>query len=768
MNNSLRDIALQYLDHGFSVIPIGSDKKPLISWKEYQKRHPTEEEVRSWFSRIDVTGIGIVTGKISGIAVLDIDKGAQTDGLILPPTPTTKTGGDGWHYYYKCSSEFTLSCHNGFRHKMDFKAEGGYVIAPPSLHKSGKRYEWAIPFEQEDLAEIPEWLLTEVLMKERFNKPISEIIHGVPVGERNESATVIAGKYLATFKQKEWEDIAWPAFVGWNKQNSSPMDQQELRTVWESIKKRQESKKDEHSGGGKKSQSDLLIEIIEDGQRNIVFFHDENTNAYVNFPAGNHRETWPCKSKTFKNWLIQIFWSTHHKSPNSESITSAINFAESKARFEGDQIKLSIRVAWHNDTLWYDLADPEWRAIKITSDDWEIIASPPIIFKRYSHQQPQIVPIKDESDMNEFLQFVNVTDQNQQILLIVLLIASFIPDFPHPAPLIYGPQGSAKSMLLRLMRKLVDPSSMETSGIPLNQNELAQLLQHHWCVFFDNITDLPKWLSDMLCRAISGDGFSKRELYSDDDDVIYSFRRCIAINGITPMVTKPDLLERSIVFELERVSEDKREQERVLIEQFEKKRPYLLGSIFNALSHAIKIYPSIRLDSLPRMADFTVWGCAIAESVGYGMDRFVKAYQDNLNHQNTEVIEENLVSHVLMTFMEQKNEWEGRPSELLKELTTEAGNQNINTAQEKEWPKAANVLTKTLKQLETNLVAAGIRIIRGRNRLITIQKLSQKTVPTVPASQMPYVLQSQGDAFQSQPHQPSLQENTSYESAGDG
>ena len=98
--NNLLEMALNYLSFGFSVIPV-KNKEPLIKWAEYQNRLPSKEEVGQWFSMPDVTGIAIITGSISEIIVLDIESGLDLSGFEFPTTAIAKTGGGGFHYYFK-------------------------------------------------------------------------------------------------------------------------------------------------------------------------------------------------------------------------------------------------------------------------------------------------------------------------------------------------------------------------------------------------------------------------------------------------------------------------------------------------------------------------------------------------------------------------------------------------------------------------------------------------------------------------------------------
>lgn len=145
----LLSAARYYCQLGYSIIPVGKDKTPLLkSWKKYQTEKPTAEEIEKWFSKSGVS-IGLVTGLISGIAVVDIDVdeltgkfSPQAEELIkkLPPTLISITGGSGRHYFYKLTKP--LKSRNGIMKGVDIKAEGGYVIIPPSVHESGREYKY--------------------------------------------------------------------------------------------------------------------------------------------------------------------------------------------------------------------------------------------------------------------------------------------------------------------------------------------------------------------------------------------------------------------------------------------------------------------------------------------------------------------------------------------------------------------------------------------------------------------------------------------------
>jgi hypothetical protein len=730
------EIALNYLKHGFSVIPLSPKSKippQGFEWSAFQNRRASEEEVRRWFSENPDYNLGIVTGKISNLVVVDIEKDGETKGYV--PTVMVKSGGGGFHMYYRYPSVGKVECKPRFRELTDIKADGGYVVVPPSIHSTtGSPYEWLVSPAQATMVELPEELLKE-LAKNNYNRPndLVRIAQGVSDGERNEAAAKFIGYLLVKSKEYEWETEIWPKVIDWNLKNNPPLEEKELRSVFDSIAKREsrereteEAVEDEsESSGWKKNQSDLIIELVK-GDKDIILFHDDTFNPYVRLPINGHNEIISCKSNQFKFWIGKTFYDKHKKAANSDSINNALNVIKGEALFNGKKYELHCRVAMQEGAIWYDLSDEKCRAVKITEDGWEIVDSPPIIFRRFSHQKPHVEPIKGGS-IEPLLDFMNIKDEKQKRLLTVCVISYFIPGYAHPVINIYGSHGSAKSTLFKIIKRLVDPSKINVSSFPQGEDSLVLMLAHHWCILFDNISYLSGQISDMLCKAVTGAGFSKRELYSDDSDIIHEFSRCLGINGVNLVASKPDLLDRSLLIELDRISSENRKLETQVLAEFEQKMPELLGSVFDIVSRAMKIKPEINSKELTRMADFAHWGCAISKAMGYPEEEFLEAYRDNIANQNNEVLLENFETVTIMTFMEDRDEWKGTASQLLDELKIIAVKIGINV-NEKAFPKTANALSKRINLLKTNLGEAGIKVMKreeGRQRIIHLQQVGK-------------------------------------------
>lgn len=306
--------------------------------------------------------------------------------------------------------------------------------------------------------------------------------------------------------------------------------------------------------GPRESQANQLVEIAQ----GLTLFHDDLIDPYAEVPVDGHREIWRCRSRPFHRFLAYMFFQQYQKAPSSEALHSALRVIEGKAIFEGQQHPLHNRVAWHDGAIWYDLSDPLWRAARITAQGWEIVTNPPVLFRRYAHQAPQVEPVRGGT-LNLLDKYMNLTELALKLFKIALC-SYLVPAIPHPGVHPHGQHGAGKSFLLRVIRGIVDPSQVPLLSFPNDNAELAQQLSHHYCAFYDNVSAIPQRISDALCRAVTGEGFTKRELYSDDDDVIYKFRRCIGLNGINVAATAPDLIDRLILAEMNRI-EDKDQKE---------------------------------------------------------------------------------------------------------------------------------------------------------------------------------------------------------------
>lgn len=475
----------------------------------------------------------------------------------------------------------------------------------------------------------------------------------------------------------------------------------------------------ENNIASKRSQADNIVSLLCDSE--YEFFIDQKDDLYAMYQTNGHQETRRCNTEEFKGMISLLYWDTHNKTVQAGAIRDALGVLHGKALRTGKRYVLDHRLRWDRSTLCYDLTDESWEYIAVNENEgWFTIPASEPLFKREKHSKPQVKPVKG-GDIKTLLSFVNIAKEEEELLFLVYLISCFIPDFPHPIAYFYGPQGSAKSTMSRLLKSLIDPSLIDVSQTPTNEQDLDHVLEHHWFIAFDNLSFLSERMSDSLCKAVTGVSSSKRKLYTDDEYVIYNYKRCIALNGINLLALKPDLLERSILFELERVDKSKRELEDDFWKRFEEEKPKILGAIFSIVWEALRIKPTVSLPNRPRMADFAVWGYAIAEAMNRQGDAFICAYEENIKRQTMEILYEHPTASALSVFMEDKDYWEGTASKLLDELHF-----LVNTESKyRKLPETPNALSRSIAQIKLTLEEGGIRFSRkdGKVRSIILERM---------------------------------------------
>ncbi len=266
MKSPMLKEALRYLEMGLSVIPLRhKDKKPLISWDDYQKRRPQEWEVKEWWATWPDANIGIVTGRVSGLVVVDVDgeKGLETaKRLGLPKGPTVKTG-KGYHRYFRHPGNGRVSnfqCRSSLE-GVDLRGDGGYVVAPPSIHESGKHYEWIIPLNGTPLPPLPEDILA---FSPEDKPPATDLFNGVSKGERNNALASIAGTLFA--KELDYGNVL-QLCLAWNTYNKPPLADKEVDTTVESIYKTHRRNHPDCNITGAKNKNSILAPIESDPAR---------------------------------------------------------------------------------------------------------------------------------------------------------------------------------------------------------------------------------------------------------------------------------------------------------------------------------------------------------------------------------------------------------------------------------------------------------------------------------------------------------------------
>jgi len=489
---------------------------------------------------------------------------------------------------------------------------------------------------------------------------------------------------------------------------------------------RLETERETEAGGEeKKNQSDLLVDIIL--TEKWTFFCDQFQEPHCVLPEAPFIAT-KLESKKIQQLCSGLFYAKYRKGIRPDAVMAAIQTLQGKTRYEGAHNDIYNRIAQVSQDIYYDIGD-DTHVIHISANGWEVKNTAPVFFRRYAHQTPQDMPQRG-GNLTDCLQYLNCGENEQQKLLFLAYIPTlFFANTPRFLLLVHGAQGSGKSTFLSLLRSLVDPSQTPLLTPPQTTNELVQQLHHHYFYCLDNISDLSQSVSDTLCKAVTGDGFSKRELYTDDDDVMVQYKRAVAINSIAQIATRPDLLERSLLISLPMITPENRREEQKLLQEFSETKPLLFGAILDGVVGCLRLAPALPLRRLPRMADAYRYAAGVAVHLGHTPEQFSETFFTNTQRQNKEAIDASPIAQVLVEFMTDRADWLGSSTELFSSLIPLA--ETLKVA--KGFPKNPNWLWRKIAPLQTNLLACGISITRSeeaKNSVITLEKREGVIVAT--------------------------------------
>lgn len=460
-------------------------------------------------------------------------------------------------------------------------------------------------------------------------------------------------------------------------------------------------------GNGREGQAKVLVEITL--ATGCELWHTPGGDAYVTMPVGNHWEHWPVSGKSFRRWLASKFYVLTKSVPGSQAEHDALRVLEGMALYEGAEHSLHVRVAAVENTIYLDLADRDWRAVEVSADGWRTVERPPVRFHRARAMQSLPAPCANAT-IADLRRLVNVTDEDWP-LVVAWLLAAYRPVGPYPILALHGEQGSTKTTTARMLRCLVDPNGAPVRSEPKEPRDLMIAASNSWLVALDNLSRIPAWLSDALCRLSTGGGFATRQLYTDSEEAIFDAQRPVIMTGIEELATRSDLVDRTLMITLPRVRDADRRTEENLWAEFNRLHPGILGCLLTAVAAAMRNSPLISAPELPRLADFAKWSMAGEESLGLKPGAFMAAYAQNRAAGNELALESTAVAQVLRELMADKQVWKGTASKLLDVLDQKV-DRRVRSGNG--WPKDGTRLSGVLKRLAPNLRQVGIEIEFGR------------------------------------------------------
>ena len=527
----------------------------------------------------------------------------------------------------------------------------------------------------------------------------------------------------------------------------------------------------ERLDGRPPSQADVLVMLAEAAE----LFHTPDEIGYADIEINGHSETWGIKTRGFRRWLRRRYFEEQDSAPTGEAIATAIGVVDAKAQYDTPVREVFVRIGRLDDKIYLDLADAKWRAVEIDQAGWRVVdyvggahgggALSEVRFRRTPDMQALPVP-KAGGSVEELRPLFNIAagdaGDDDFVLAIAYALACLRGRGPYPVMAIGGEQGSAKSTRSALLRSIIDPRRPPLRSLPRDERDLVVAARNQHILAFDNVSGLRHWLSDALCRVASGAGFGTRELYTDQDEVVFSGARPTILNGIEEVVERPDLAERSIFSTCEPIDPKDRKSEDDVWASFHAAHASILGALLDAVASGLRRFPTMaRPQNLPRMADFAHWVIA-CEAALWPQDTFINAYSANILAAVESVLEASPVAVAVRKLVENlvSGKWEGTATRLLEDLTSLVSER---TAHSESWPGSGRALSGRLRRAASFLRRVGVNIAfrrdpggQARTIVITTQPLVELAeTDTRPAEPVCAVEDNEVRKSSSRPSQPS-------------
>jgi len=457
---------------------------------------------------------------------------------------------------------------------------------------------------------------------------------------------------------------------------------------------------DDDDDTGNTSVRNRAIEVITPA---VDLFHTPDGTPYASVTVDGDRDAMRVESQAFRGFVQREVYNDLGEALNQNTVNDIQRHFAVRARYDAPPHEAYLRLAPVDDGLVLDLGDDQGRAVHITPDGWRVVNDADVRFERPKNYKA--LPIPEPGDIHALRDVLPPgVDDDALRLCAAWLLGTLHPEGPYPVLIVVGPEGSAKSSTCRALRGLVDPSHPRDTGRPRSERDLAIHAEKRRVVALDNLSSIPTWLSDALCRLATGAGLSTRELYSDRGEVTFDLRKPLLMNGITNPATERDLLDRAIVLNLPRL--DPRsgdyQTESEWRDAYQEARPKVLGALLDGASAVLAGGDANQGEWVPRMADFAAWVRSVAGGMGLEPSRVLRAYKENRENVVEESLEADPVALTVRALIKREGSWRGSASKLLDQL--EAWEQWKGDV-----PQTAQHLGQRLKKAESFLAEAGVR-----------------------------------------------------------
>lgn len=450
------------------------------------------------------------------------------------------------------------------------------------------------------------------------------------------------------------------------------------------------NKKPEAKGGSEDDEK-----IIATAERQDELFSSDDGRSYATFTDNGHSYTLLVQEEDYADFLRRRFRASYKRPVESKHLKNPVHYIRAVAK-AGPKYKVKVRVAGHEGAIYIDLCNKKGQAVEVTAGGWHVVDNPPVRFRRTRLMAP--LPEPKEGTIDALRRFCHVTDEDWP-LIVGWLVAALRPEGPYTVLSMEGRPGSAKSTMARVCKALVDPSTAELTAEPNNVEDVMLQAFKSWAVAYDNLSKLDQRLSDTLCLLCTGGSYSRRKLYTTEDQTTFSVKNPVVISSVKGVITARDLVDRSLLITLPRFEEgEKRLSEREFDVDFAKAYPAIFGALLDGVASALKNLPTVQVKHTARMADFAEWVTAAEPGWGFKPNTIMEAYQA-MRLRAAKLVIDTPLGLALVELAKQN--WKGTAKQLAEKLG------------QGRWPSDPKELSGEVRLLTPDLEKVGVSVREG-------------------------------------------------------
>jgi hypothetical protein len=429
---------------------------------------------------------------------------------------------------------------------------------------------------------------------------------------------------------------------------------------------------------------------------------DQFDDVIVSVPRAEGWRHLPADSKAAREEVEAAYARAYATVPKRDAIDAFIATKKVEARDKSRRCVSARRIASIGDRIYLDLAQGE--IVEMSATGWHVRDDSPALVRFLRTAGTLPLPRPERGGSFDLLRkFANVDDDNF-VLLVASLLGLALAKGPYIVLLLIGEHGSTKTTLARLLVSIVDPrdpSGLVPSGKP--EDVLIAARERH-VTFYDNVSRVPDWFSDILCCLATGAGYAKRKLYTDGEGSQLSVMRPQVLTSIEEAINRSDLLSRAITVQLKRQPAYRTEE--AVRADFDEVHPRLVGALCTAISTALGSRAEV--DDLPRMADFAKFVARAEPALPWKPGTFLRLYRRQLGESARVQVEGSPVASALVEFMVKRGSsvWEGHAKDLLDEL----GPWSATAGAAKAWPRSPKGLRSVLRRHLSDLREFGVEV----------------------------------------------------------